>query len=386
MSDDSDVPDEVWEQLDNTIETDDVDEFERLIRLHPACLRDEDGIERWLRIVAAEGRLPFVRRLAELGIDVNEPTDFDFNPENPFYQPEGAILHAAGEGHLDVVRWLLDHGAQINYVVRGKPRCWPLVDAATNGHLDVVKLLVEYGADVHSTWRGINAVSQAEDYGEKDVVDYLRSVGAKTLRETTPPDYESGRKRFLKEQAEQVGELSDWTLEIPGDPLVTLRFIPANEKVDRHTLLTVGLSDHRLPNGWRQHSCTELRCILPPDWPPPEESQDDPAWNWPIEGLRILVEQLRDAEQWPEPAIFMNGDPPTPVGPGTTMNGWIALQSPESTQAPDYRWIDMHSVFPIYAEEAELVREQGHEELVNRFEARNIPLYIDPQRPNVATE
>jgi len=160
-------------------------------------------------------------------MDVNETRDHG-NPNDPFYQPEGPIVDAASSGHLEVVRWLLQHGAKINYVVQGKPRCLPLVRAATEGYPDIVKLLVEHGADIHATWRGLNAATQAEDFGHFEIRDYLRSLGGRTLREITPPDYPSGHKRFLKAMTEQRGPVCDWRLELPGDPLVVLYLIAAN--------------------------------------------------------------------------------------------------------------------------------------------------------------
>lgn len=127
---------------------------------------------------AIRGRLPVVQVFVELGLDVNLAKDVE-DPEDPFCTVEGPVLHAAAEGHLEVVRWLLDHGAKINYVVSGQVRCLPLLRAAVNGHLDVVKLLIERGADIDATWNGHSALTQARDYGHAGVVDYLRSKGAR---------------------------------------------------------------------------------------------------------------------------------------------------------------------------------------------------------------
>lgn len=35
----------------------------------------------------------------------------------------------------------------------------------------------------------------------------------------------------------------------------------------------------------------------------------------------------------------------------------------------DCRWISFHGLFALYSEEIELVRSQGHEELVNRLQS-----------------
>ena len=99
-------------------------------------------------MAAMEGKLPFLKLIVELGLDVNESCDLP-DPDNPFCTFEGPILHAASEGHVEVVRWLLEKGAKINYTVNGQVRCLPLLRAACHGHLDVVRQLVEHGADLH---------------------------------------------------------------------------------------------------------------------------------------------------------------------------------------------------------------------------------------------
>jgi len=52
-----------------------------------------------------------------------------------------------------------------------------LISAAESGHLDVVKYLVEKGADVHADDDG--ALRWAAESGHLDVVKYLKSVVAK---------------------------------------------------------------------------------------------------------------------------------------------------------------------------------------------------------------
>jgi ankyrin repeat protein len=42
----------------------------------------------------------------------------------------------------------------------------------------IVKYLVKYGADVNATDNGQTCLSVAKEYGEKEIEDYLISVGA----------------------------------------------------------------------------------------------------------------------------------------------------------------------------------------------------------------
>lgn len=155
----------------------DVAEFENLLKEYPVFLRHSDGTDRWMWQAATEGNLPLIKCLVRLGQNVNESKDIaDF--DDPFCQVEGAILQAAGGGHLDIVRWLLDNGAKINYSINGKSRCLPLLNAAAKGHSDVVKLLVENGADLNFRFNGHTPLSQAINYGHHEIAEYLKSAGA----------------------------------------------------------------------------------------------------------------------------------------------------------------------------------------------------------------
>ena len=164
-------------QINVPFEAGDVAEFVRLLRIHPNYLRHADGTDLWMWRAAMHGRLEIIKALFDLGLDVNTPKSCE-DPNDPYCTPEGPILQAATEGNVETVRWLLSHGAKINYIVHGKSRCLPLLDAAANGHLDIVRLIVENGADIHCSFNGLTPLSQATNYGHSDIADYLRSVGA----------------------------------------------------------------------------------------------------------------------------------------------------------------------------------------------------------------
>jgi ankyrin repeat protein len=84
------------------------------------------------------------------------------------------LAEAAINGHLDVVRSLVENGADIH-----ADNDFALRYTAVNGHIDIVRFLVENGADIHAN--NDLALRWAAEYGHLDVVRYLVENGADTL-------------------------------------------------------------------------------------------------------------------------------------------------------------------------------------------------------------
>ena len=86
-----------------------------------------------------EGKIYFVKLLVEEeGVNVNARDEY-----------KCTALHWASEnGHLDIVKYLVESGADIN--AKDYSGWTPLHVAAWNGRLDVVKYLLKHEADVYS--------------------------------------------------------------------------------------------------------------------------------------------------------------------------------------------------------------------------------------------
>ncbi|OQD62352.1 hypothetical protein PENPOL_c012G02351 [Penicillium polonicum] len=85
---------------------------------------------------------------------------------------EHPISYAAAQGHIKIVEYLLDLGADLNY--RDRDGLTPLALAARGGHLTLTQKLISLGAKQlsHDT-EGRYPLSQAASMGHHEIEDYL---------------------------------------------------------------------------------------------------------------------------------------------------------------------------------------------------------------------
>jgi len=140
-----------------------------LVEAEPAAARGSspDGFP-VMALAAAFGHLEVVRYLLDKGAEVNAVAS-----NGSGYT---ALTGAVAGGHLEIARFLAEHGAHVNYrYARGYS---PLLTAAANGHLEIVKMLVANRADLEArSDDGKTALDFARERKHEAVASYLRGQG-----------------------------------------------------------------------------------------------------------------------------------------------------------------------------------------------------------------
>ncbi len=148
--------------FDQAIEVQNVRYFESALKSKKNIGRLVNQFNQPAFIVAClRGKLKVVRFLVENGMSL-----------------EGGVLAASSNGHVNVVGYLLDRGADPNERDPAQNNDTALIQASMGGFLDVVKLLVSKGAQIEAEdIHGQTALNKACWSGNKDVVAYLEKWG-----------------------------------------------------------------------------------------------------------------------------------------------------------------------------------------------------------------
>ena len=154
------------------------------------------------RVTLLLGHVELAMLLLERGANIEEVNDEGYTP----------LMEAAREGHEEMVALLLSQGADINaqteetqetaltlaccggflevadFLIKAGAdlelgASTPLMEAAQEGHLDLVKYLLENGALVNAqTGTGDTALTYACENGHTDVADLLLQYNAELVR------------------------------------------------------------------------------------------------------------------------------------------------------------------------------------------------------------
>ena len=114
-----------------------------------------------------EGKLPIVKKYIEgKKVDINA-TYFAWSP----------FLMAAAKGQFQTVKYLAEHGADINYT-HPLTKMNAFHHAAFDGRTDIVKYLASKGADINKKMKGgVSIIRIVKEKGDTKMVDLLLSLG-----------------------------------------------------------------------------------------------------------------------------------------------------------------------------------------------------------------
>ncbi|MBI4747715.1 MAG: ankyrin repeat domain-containing protein, partial [Acidobacteria bacterium] len=121
---------------------------------------------------AGEGHLDVLQYLLET-LNLNlEDSEIDKDGKETKWT---ALMWAASKGQRTIVAYLISKGAQINARDRDGKKT-PLHYAAEAGHLEIVKYLIEHGADPDAKDKdGKTPFDLAQEAGQTEVADFLRN-------------------------------------------------------------------------------------------------------------------------------------------------------------------------------------------------------------------
>uniref|UniRef100_A0A8C1D3Y3 Ankyrin repeat and KH domain containing 1 n=1 Tax=Cyprinus carpio carpio TaxID=630221 RepID=A0A8C1D3Y3_CYPCA len=126
-----------------------------------------------LTLACYKGHLDMVRFLLDAGADQEHKTD----------EMHTALMEACMDGHVEVARLLLDSGAQVNMPADSFES--PLTLAACGGHVELAALLIERGANLEEVNdEGYTPLMEAAREGHEEMVALLLAQGANINAQT----------------------------------------------------------------------------------------------------------------------------------------------------------------------------------------------------------
>jgi ankyrin repeat protein len=159
---------------------------------------------------AQNGDLNEVKRLFSINPDIINEKD---NEEDT------AIMKACRDCNaVDVVEFLLEKGANINdKKFRDQIDQTPLIIAAFNGCTDIVRMLLDAGANIHHrNDQGENALISAAQEGQIDVVKLLLDAGADATQSNADGETPLSLAIMLKQKKELIELLREKTTNAMG--------------------------------------------------------------------------------------------------------------------------------------------------------------------------
>lgn len=339
----------------------------------------------WLHVAASRGELEIVKKLVELASNINM--------QGGVYGG-GALNEAASAGHIDIVRYLLSCGADMDV---SEPERNPLFGAISNGYVDIAKLLIEKGIDIDIRYSGeamenMDALAFVRKQGQKEIVKLLENQkGEVTTTIESNDNTQDHHDEILEHVVKYFGPVKNSISEtVPGSRVsVNIHIIPPSTNQNFVTLVTTGMSDEPMAysNEESMFKYAELLLKLPTSWTVEGDDMKDQDHYWPIDWLRKVAHIPHIYDGWIEEGVILpNGEPPKAFASNTKLSSIMLCRPKEvgldkvHTKQGD---IKIYSLVPIYEEEKILALEKGYEYLLKKMSEQGISDVLDIQRINV---
>lgn len=159
---------ELHKAMRNAIKRGDLNEFVRLVGNDVSRLEMMTPFGTWLHVAAAHDQLDITKWLLDHGANVNQYGGIAGG---------GALQVAASDGHYEIVKYLLDNGAELDV---SAPERNPLFGAILGGHEAIAKLLIDRGIDTRvrysgESMKGMDAIAFAHERGQSGIAELLEA-------------------------------------------------------------------------------------------------------------------------------------------------------------------------------------------------------------------
>lgn len=158
---------ELHKVIRTAIKTGDLNSLTTIFEANPAAVNMNTPFGSWLHVAASFGRLEIVQMLVErFRLDIN--LKGGASESSP-------LDRACADGQYDVVKYLLDKGAEIDV---SAPERNPLFGAIMSGNVAIAKLLIDRGIDTSIRYSGesmrdMSAIDFAKERGADEFVSLL---------------------------------------------------------------------------------------------------------------------------------------------------------------------------------------------------------------------
>jgi len=297
---------EVFYEIYASIRENDINKLENLLSKYPDFIHvpvygDEKKNESLLHFAAFIEKRDICLYLIKSGIDINYVDGLYHTPLKFF----------ASHGDLECIKDFILRGAWVDGDCRGI--ITPLISAVIEGHIEIVKYLLDCGADINRLHRRFNQtpLDLAKVYGHQDIFELLKSRGGLSAQEQIDLMNERG-DGILAHIDNNVGSILSTVLK---KDTIDIRTALIEKDKKFKLLFTIGLFE-ALPR-------IELMMSVPYDWPINLQLIEEKCVeSFPIQLMFLLSQYRLDGNKLHEGIVIEKTD-----------TNWNQLEWPESIDA-----------------------------------------------------